>query len=250
METLTKYLLVSRLEGLFQSVYFYFCRSSKRHAELHKLANLMETKGARMLRNVETRWISMRSPAQRILSEYKTLLMQMGLNMTTRPGHKPVAGAADIFDLFSDIEVVLSLACFIPLLNAVYSLMKLSQARDIFICDFLQVVKLCQQELARLFIDRETTYNSHDFTQYSEIVNVEGSNIPLRWQEISGDTTLCHLVFDLNGTTVWARSHDRIVGNYVFVTQPELYCAQESVERQFSSNVTLPSFIFWFSNFF
>jgi len=34
VETLSKYLMVSRLEGLFQLVYSYFCHSNKRHSEL------------------------------------------------------------------------------------------------------------------------------------------------------------------------------------------------------------------------
>jgi hypothetical protein len=62
--------MVSRLESLFQSMYSYFCRSNKRHGKLQKLADLIETKGNKMLRNIETRWISMNSPAKRIMFKY------------------------------------------------------------------------------------------------------------------------------------------------------------------------------------
>jgi hypothetical protein len=55
VETLSNYPMVSRLESLFQSMYSYFCRSNKRHAELQKLVDLMETKRNKMLRNIETR---------------------------------------------------------------------------------------------------------------------------------------------------------------------------------------------------
>jgi hypothetical protein len=63
VKTLSKYPMVSRLERIFQSMYLYFCKSNKCHAELQKLDDLMETKGNKMLRNIETRWISMRSLA-------------------------------------------------------------------------------------------------------------------------------------------------------------------------------------------
>jgi len=113
----------------------------------------METKGLKMLRNVETRWISMRSPAQQIMSEYKTLLVKIGLNMSRVGGSKPNATASTNYDYLSDIEVLLSLSCFIPMLNVVHCLIKLSQDRDVFICDFLYFVKLCQVDLARMFRD-------------------------------------------------------------------------------------------------
>jgi hypothetical protein len=143
VETLSKYPMVSRLERLFQSMYLYFCRSNKRHAELQKLVDLMETKRNKMLKNIETCWISMRSPAKRIMSEYMSLMVKMGFDMVGAPGQKPNARAGDNFDLLVDIEVLLSLACFIPLLDVVYYLIKLSQACDIFICDFMQAIKVC-----------------------------------------------------------------------------------------------------------
>lgn len=117
--------MVSRLEALCQSLYLYFCRNYKRHSELQKLADLMETKGLKLLRNVETQWISMRSPAQRIMDEYKTLLVKMGVDMVVG-GQRGNLAAATYFDYLSDTEVLLSLTCFIPMLNVVYCLIKLS----------------------------------------------------------------------------------------------------------------------------
>jgi len=63
VERLSNYPMVSCLKALCQSLYSYSCRSHKRHTELQKLANLMETKGWKMVQNVETRWISIHSPA-------------------------------------------------------------------------------------------------------------------------------------------------------------------------------------------
>jgi hypothetical protein len=153
-------------------MYSYFYRSNKRHAELQKLADLMETKGNTMLRNIETRWISMRSPAKRIMSEYTTLMMKMGVDMTPVPGQSSSTVAGDNFDFLVDIELLLSLACFISLLDVVHYLIRLSQARDIFICDFMQAIKLCQEELARKFIDVDTAYNISDFQQYTSLISM------------------------------------------------------------------------------
>ena len=213
VETLSQYPMVSCLEGLFLSIYSYFCRSHKQHSELQKLADLMETKAKKMLCNVETRWISMRSPAQRIVGEYKTLLVKMGVDMSPSAGHKANARAVANFDLLSDVQTLLSLACFISMLNVVHCLIKLNQARDIFICDFMQSIKVCQNELAHMFIDPETAYSTLEFSQYKMLVNVNSADIPLRWRDLDGDSGISHLVFDLGITTVWARCKDPQTGN-------------------------------------
>jgi len=70
------------------------------------------------------------------MTEYKRLLAKMGVDMAAA-SQKGYSAIASNFDYLSDVEVLLSLACFIPLLNIVHYLMKLSQSKDIFICDFL-----------------------------------------------------------------------------------------------------------------
>jgi hypothetical protein len=45
MQTLSKLLLVSRLEGLFQTLHSYSNMIPKHHLEFHKLVKIMETKG-------------------------------------------------------------------------------------------------------------------------------------------------------------------------------------------------------------
>jgi hypothetical protein len=49
--------MVSKLEGLFQTLYNYLSKSLKRHLEITKLIKLMETKGAKIFKNVKTHWI-------------------------------------------------------------------------------------------------------------------------------------------------------------------------------------------------
>jgi hypothetical protein len=137
----------------------------------------METKENKILRNIKTRWISMRSPNKRIMSEYTTLMIKMGFDMA--PRQKSNARTGDNFDLLMDIEVLLSLACFIPLLDVVHYLIKLFQARDIFMCDFMQAIKVCHEELARQFINGATAFCKSDFQQYSDMTSMKSKDIPL-----------------------------------------------------------------------
>jgi hypothetical protein len=46
-----------------------------------------------------------------------------------------------------DVEVILRLPCILPLFECVHVLIKVAQGRNIFVCDFMEVVKGAQQEL-------------------------------------------------------------------------------------------------------
>ena len=127
------------------------------------LAGLMETKGNKMLRNIETCWIFMRSPPKKIISEYTMLMVKMGTNMTPGLKQRSNARPGDNFDYLVDIEVLMSLVCFIPLLDVVHYLIKLSQALDIFIFYFMQAIKLCQEDLARKFVNGAIAYSKSNF---------------------------------------------------------------------------------------
>jgi len=70
------------------------------------------------------------------------------------------------FNYMMDIEVLLSLACFIPILNVIHYLIKLSEARNVFICDFMQSIKVCQASLAKMFVDETTTFMTTKFQYY------------------------------------------------------------------------------------
>ncbi len=69
--------MVNIIEGLLQTLYNYFSKSPKMHLEFTKPVELMETKWAKILKNVQTPWIFMLSLAQHVMTKYKALLMKM-----------------------------------------------------------------------------------------------------------------------------------------------------------------------------
>ncbi len=50
-------------------------------------------------------------------------------------------------DLLCDVETFLGLTYIIPLLEFVQSLSKFGQTHDVFTCDFVRVVKVCEDDL-------------------------------------------------------------------------------------------------------
>jgi hypothetical protein len=129
--------MVERIESMLQRLYNFFAHSPKKHLEYVKLAEVMETKGLKILKNIKTQWISMLSLAIRVMNKYKTLLVKISQDVET------MATAKTCFSDFTDIRIVLGLACIMPMLCTVHSLMQYAQKNDVFICDFLAAIKIC-----------------------------------------------------------------------------------------------------------
>ncbi len=82
--------LVHKLEGFFQATYTYFSYSSNRQIlEQCNLAQLLETKGNKLLCNVKTRWIFMLSHAKRVVAKYKSLVLKMNDDFATIETSRP-----------------------------------------------------------------------------------------------------------------------------------------------------------------
>jgi hypothetical protein len=114
----TLYPFISNIEGLLASLCTYFSGRPKRCIELVKLASIIETEGLEMLKCVKTRWVSMLSPYKRVLNDYRTLVVKMGLNMNTCPATK------DNSNILVDLEVMLVFHCFMPILNMINKIIK------------------------------------------------------------------------------------------------------------------------------
>jgi len=156
----------------------------------------METKVEKMVKNVDPRWISMRNQIQCIISEYNTLLVKMGLDASS--GQKTTGIVVGNFSFFLDIEVIFSLALLILMLNVVHSLIKLIQARDIFVCDFMQSIKIYQVELGRMFIDPSSVFSRMEFACYNELVQLKSADVPLEWRDLDSESGICHLESHFN----------------------------------------------------
>jgi hypothetical protein len=74
VESLSDLPMVEGIEDMLAHLYTYFFKSPQKHLEFLKLAEVMETKGLKILRNIKIRWISMLALAVRVMNEYKMLL--------------------------------------------------------------------------------------------------------------------------------------------------------------------------------
>lgn len=62
---------------------------------------------------------------------------------------------------FCDIEYILWFPFILPLLETMRTLIKIAQSKDDFVCNFVDVVELAQQELYRLCCDPYAKFEIH-----------------------------------------------------------------------------------------
>jgi hypothetical protein len=90
---------------------------------------------------VKTRGISMFFLTKGVFAKYWLLIVKM----YTKNSRSNVA-LKNLNFLF-DVELILGLPCILLMLECVHALMKIAQNKDVFMCNFVEFIKLAQQEL-------------------------------------------------------------------------------------------------------
>jgi hypothetical protein len=80
VKTLSHLAIFHAIEELMRISYAYFAHSPKKYSEYKSLADTIDTKGLKLLKNVTTRWLSLLEPMRRLLSEFRTILGKMELD--------------------------------------------------------------------------------------------------------------------------------------------------------------------------
>jgi hypothetical protein len=183
VECLSELDVVARIELLITSMHSYFAKSPKRHSELEKLSELLDSNGGKMLRDVSTRWISMLAPAKRILSEYRVLLVKMYSDQFAKP---VIRVAKRNFETTADVKNLVALAATIPLLECVRNLVVFSQCPSVYVCDFTKALSLCCADLHDLYLG-DLAWKSSEFSTFISICEISSETYKLWWQEDLND---------------------------------------------------------------
>jgi hypothetical protein len=80
-----------------------------------------------------------------------------------------------------DVEVILGLPCIFLMFECVHALIKVAQGRDVFVCDFVEVVKMAHQELYKLHYDLYAKFEDSTSDDFNAIQMLNNSNLPLEW---------------------------------------------------------------------
>ncbi len=83
-----------------------------------------------------------------VLFEYHSLLMNMALKASI------VAFTKSNLFLFIDVEMFVGVECYyMSLLEIIHFLIKFAQLHDVFICDFIIAIKICEGDVYHMYCD-------------------------------------------------------------------------------------------------
>jgi hypothetical protein len=141
--------MVCRLENLLQTLYDDFNKSPKKQLELSKLIGIMETQGNKLFKNVKKQD---EEPKKKLMNEYCIPLIKMALDFVEVN-----------FELLCDIKVLYGLIVLLTLLKEMKNLMKLAQAWNIFVANYVASIKFCQVYLFSHFVNPSITFKFNVF---------------------------------------------------------------------------------------
>ncbi len=154
IQTFSSLSIVHCLEDLLQSLHYYFAKSPKRVLELQKVATFLNTKGNKILRSVQTRQLF---PCKQVVVKYKTLIAKMSKDQIENE-----ATRSNLQKLL-DLELIFGLHSILSLLELVHNLIKYTQGKDVYICDFVEAIKMCRVKIYELYIDHECKFKDEAF---------------------------------------------------------------------------------------
>lgn len=119
----------------------------------------METKSFNILWNIKIQWISIVVPSKVVLEEFMTLFVKMAQDSTTNKF------LAVNYELLCDhVDTIMGFIFRILMLEFVQILNKYAHNGKMFVCGFVNNVKLCQADLHKKYCDEDNKYNCIDFS--------------------------------------------------------------------------------------
>ncbi len=132
----------------------------------------------------------------------------------------------------TNVETLLGLSVVMQMLKAIHSLIKFAQLRDAFVYDFIATVKICEMDVYHMFCDRQSSFESNVFNNFTTFINIIHQNINLYWIT-NLNIGIDHLACEFVGT-MWATSLDQI-GASIFVTKWKCCICEVIMSRSYHS---------------
>jgi hypothetical protein len=151
--------------NLLQGVHEYFKSSSKRVNEMVGLAAAFEMAvPVKMLRYVETRWLSMVLPMERLYKQYGLVALKV-----YRDAKEGTGAAQSLSQTMLDLSVILGQALYMPLFREVNALVKKAQKAGQFVKHLKDGVFECIDQLSALY-HGPNAFNRIEFPEFTYLL--------------------------------------------------------------------------------
>jgi hypothetical protein len=122
----------------------------------------------KLLRDVETRWISHEGPARRVLEQLPALLKHVKAYRSESPA---CVKGIEMYARMTDLERILSLAALLPMLAELKVLINVMQSRDAYVHDLSLSIQTVLTRLEAMYVKDATAYVGADFKSLSALSN-------------------------------------------------------------------------------
>ncbi len=113
----------------------------------------------------------MLSLAKTIMAKYKTLLVKMALDNAKNQQ------AMLNYEHLCDFHVLLGLACIFPLLESTHVFIEFAQFKDVFVCDLVVAIKVCQGDVYNMYCEQTSKFIVDSFWAFKSILQLKHESI-------------------------------------------------------------------------
>jgi hypothetical protein len=96
--------------------------------------------------------------------------------------------------------------CLLPLFECINSLVKFAQSRNVFICDFVGALTICQAQLFQMYVDDGKAFGAQQFVDFRQMVECRHEQTHVKW-DLDMNYSLEVLAFTVGGRILPAK-HD------------------------------------------
>ncbi len=94
----------------------------------------------------------------------------------------------EILNLLCGLELIFGLHAILPLLDCVYTLIKFAQFCTVFVCDFIDAMKIYQLDFYRLYNDPYNKFDDPTFNELKVFETFTNNKLPMSWcADINGE---------------------------------------------------------------
>lgn len=158
--TLDAHAIMQLAVATCKSTYNFY---SKSVARLQGLVACQEELGVsthKLLRDVETRWISHAAPMTRLLEQFPAVLKHVVDLSSTEPHNLKVQ---EMYSRLTDLERLLALAAVQPMLAELQVLIKVTQKRDVYVGDLSDAITSTLSKLDQLYLQEGQAFTGAPF---------------------------------------------------------------------------------------
>jgi hypothetical protein len=138
----------------------------------------------------------MLSLAKKMMAKYRTLLVKMALDILTNQQAKLN------YENLCDFQVLFRHVYILPLLEFVHAFIKFAQMKNVYVCDLVAVIKVCQGDINMMYCDRTSKFTITNFWAFKSLLEFKHENIQM-WWALDLNFGVQHLAFETNDQHIW-----------------------------------------------